>query len=102
MCIVKCKICKDETGDTFPYCEDKHNKDIFVCEVCKGKFGNKIKNKLIDLDVEFEEEIKDMIVKPFTCTLKYEGGTKQDIINMIVNLMDVEHITLNQIEENRF
>jgi len=100
----KCLICKNITLSEY--------KSYSICECCQDKYGDwiKIKEKLLSSDIS--ESLKADIIhndggviketKPFECDLSYSGGTKNDIIRVICNLMYQEGISLTDIEEGQF
>lgn len=95
----KCVICKSKTINVY---EDT---ELPVCSPCDGKWGNKLKDKIesLDLKKEYIEMLKPtQSEEPFKASVSYSGGTKQDVINMIVGLMDSADVTIEELEENRF
>ncbi len=82
-----CVICQQKTIGL-----DVHG--VIICECCEGKYGNKLKGKLLELDLIKPE-------KPFECSLYIKGGNKQDRINMILSTMDEEDISIEDLENNK-
>lgn len=104
MSLTTCVLCKGETSDAFFFAKDTKGKVIFVCTPCEGKYGPKTRDVLKQrgFKLEFDSQHDKAEEKPFSCTLEYSGGTKQDIIQVILGLMDQENITLEDLEANQW
>lgn len=86
----KCSLCGQHT-----VCEYKGAK---VCCVCCGKHNEKqLEKKLDQLEIEYDKE-EESKSEPFKCHLEYSGGTKNDIVNMIMDLID-QHEIWDEIRE---
>jgi hypothetical protein len=95
-----CEICEELTINI----PEGITSETYVCSVCEGKYGDKLFKKLCDLDVKFnaETEDKEEESEPFEAHIEIKGGTKKDIINVIVSMMDANDVTLQEVEENMY
>ncbi len=88
----KCLICPMKTGNI------ELDEGVPVCHPCAGKYGDKLRDKLVELEVLDDVKVEEKETEPFKCSLKYSGGTKADIIHLIAGLMDTEDISIEDVE----
>lgn len=97
----RCLICNMETSNVF------EETDLPICDVCKGKYGNKLKQKIESLDLEeyYEQQLNKEIkedAKPFEAKVSYSGGTKNDVIDMILGIMDSTNVTIEDLKSREW
>lgn len=83
----KCKLC--------PMWTTKDHKGVPVCSVCDGKYGDKLEAKLTEKGIEFKEENKEEPER--AASISY--ASREDLIQLIANLIISENIDFDEIEE---
>ncbi len=94
----KCLLCGLRTSN-IPKCLTS---ETYVCVPCEDKYGSKkLIEKLKELDIKFSTEFIEH-KKPFEGKVEYSGGTKEDVIDMIVGIIYQEDIELDEIKERMY